>query len=157
MSKNTRLQKALTPLSKSQNWEQSKREWEVLNVFEDEKASEVCACDKEHIRYCCEVRNIITYEQALLGCVCTDHLFGVETVKISRVIKKLKKAPDTIPVDALLEHTINRKILNDWEIRFLYSVAAQKYLSSKQFAKLLQINEKIIKCTTKKVADANTL
>lgn len=151
MSKKWKLIPEILKLSKDADWEQAKLEWAVSNIYEDGSGDTQCICGKEKIFYCCDVVNVHTNEMATLGCICTDHLFGLHTAKVVAGLVKIKKDFEKAPNDHIIGFALAKKIINEWEAGFLSDMQRKRSLSIKQEFKIAQINEKIILKMTKSV------
>ena len=51
------LKRKVIEKSKSDNWKDAVKEWEIIDCDEDEECSEICICEKEGLRYLYTIQN----------------------------------------------------------------------------------------------------
>jgi len=137
-----RLFKRVIELSHSNTWEEAKKEWEEIRITEVEKGedSETCTCGHYPIREVIQLFNNKTRNSIIVGNCCVNRFFGIKDYnKIFSAIKKGKVN------HAMIKHSFEKGIINEWERDFMESTWRKKKLSIKQRKIIEKIVPKIMR------------
>jgi hypothetical protein len=98
----------------AKNWNDAKREWELLTIFDSEGH---CVCG-HHICEHCVIFNRLTREELVVGNVCINH-FNVNSLHVPKAARDcLKRIHDDVRSKAnedLREVAVRVHIINTWE------------------------------------------
>jgi len=138
------LKEELTKLSVAEEWDEVRQEWELGDVYYDYDFS-TCLCTHYPIMEICVITNILNGTQAEVGNHCVNHFLKMEVSTIFDGLRRIRENNSAACNKSLANHAYNKKWINDWELKFLYSTALKRKPSQKQHNKRVQINETILK------------
>ncbi len=137
------LKEELTKLSVSDNWDDVKREWKLVDVYFNDQLS-TCLCSHYPIREICVIQNTLNRKEAEIGNRCIEHFMGFAVSLIFEGLKRIEDNKTAACNQALIYHAYEKKWINEWEMKFLTSTVLKRKLSGKQRRKRIQINENIL-------------
>lgn len=138
-----KLKAEILRLSQASDWETARKEWSLVGIFEADDP-ETCLCGHHPIIEVCELHNRITNHAADVGNVCVKRFLGLRSDLIFQALKRVRKEPDkSLNADAIVFFK-ERKLLTDWDYRFLQSTMRKRNLTFKQLETRRQINQKVI-------------
>lgn len=137
------LTREIIARSNSKVWDQAKLEWVLHEVFESEEP-ETCLCGHYPIIENCVLRNRINSVFVTVGNCCVKRFIGLPSNRIFQAVKRVRlnseKSLNTETIDYAHQHGW----FNDWERDFYFRIMRKRNLTSKQLAKKLEINEKVL-------------
>jgi hypothetical protein len=138
----------LLKLSKSQNWDEAKLEWELIDIERVDDPEE-CLCGHYPILEICSIKNSKTNNESRVGNCCVKK-FNNKSDKIFRSVVKIVKDIEKSVNSETLGLAINNKWISTWDYKFYMDIMRKRNLSDKQkeFKKI--INQKIKSRVTKK-------
>jgi hypothetical protein len=146
MTKNEQiLRENILAMSENQeDFDIAKKEWLLRQVS---IGSGVCLCGHSPITKLCKLQNKFNHKTTIVGSTCVQKFIGIKTDTIFRDYKLIKEDIEAWIDVQLINYLRDAGIINDWEYDFLVSTHGKKFkwLSPKQQAKRIQINEKILK------------
>ena len=138
--------------SKSNIWDEAKREWFFNNVeFANRSSKKTCLCGHYPIVELCHLTNRYTNEDVVVGNVCVTKFMHVD-VPVAQIIPSILRIKDNLSNsinDKLLDVVIDKNLINDWEIGFYSDTIRKRKLSFKQEHVRKRMNSKIIQSLTK--------
>lgn len=147
-SNRVKLAREITQRSISNEWESAKQEWALDFVYWAEEL-EHCLCGHP-IMECCVLLNKQNNQRAVVGNVCVNKFMGIESDKIFKSVKKIKKNIEKSVNLETIKYAHEKAWINEWEKDFYINIMYKKNLTPKQKAKREQVNNKIITKTSKK-------
>jgi hypothetical protein len=143
------LFKEIIARSIADNWEEAKREWELVEIYrEDEPLT--CLCGHTPIIEICVLRNRLNSGTAIVGNVCVNKFLGIESELIFDGLRRISKNPDKGLNAAATLYAFEKKWINEWEKNFSIDTNKKRKLSGKQQTKRDQINRRVLARTTNK-------
>lgn len=138
------LRDEILQLSDADTWEAARREWFLDGVYETE-FPETCLCGHFPIIELCEIRNLQNGNEATVGNVCVNKFIGLPSDKIFQAIKRVR-ADDTKALnEEAIEHAFARMWITEWERDFYMKTWRKRALSTKQAAKRVEINHRVLR------------
>lgn len=123
------LQKVIIENSINNIWEEAKKEWYLVTIFDDEFASCICTQD---IRENCVIKNKYNNKSLIVGNVCINR-FGESELKVKPAVrislKKLQNRPDKMKASkALLNLAFKLQVISlfefDWYQKYGFKNAS---------------------------------
>lgn len=139
-----KLREEILELSKADNFDEAKKEWVLVRIY---KSVGECLCGHKPIYNLCVLRNSVNNSKAIVGSTCVQKFIGIKTEYLFESYKMISKDTTAYLSEELINYLYEHDIINEWEKEFLLSTIRKKFewLSEKQKAKRVQINEKVIK------------
>ncbi|WP_334191181.1 hypothetical protein DOP62_14155 (plasmid) [Synechococcus elongatus PCC 11801] len=137
-----RLKAHILPLSCSQDFNQAKKEWDLISI-EISKEYDFCPCGKE-IKEHCYIKNKRTGHTTYVGNVCVNRFIGIKTNSLFAGLKRIAEDNTKSPSEALILYAYNSGYLYEGEYEFLMAVRLKKTLSANQIAWRRKINRRIL-------------
>lgn len=137
-----RLKAHVVPLSRANNFEMARREWDLVGVEMSEELDN-CPCGQE-IREHCIIRNRLNGNTTYVGNVCINRFIGIDTGNLFEGLKRIAKDGSANPNEDLIEHAQKFGYLYENEYEFLMQTRHKRKLSPKQLAWKQKINRRIV-------------
>ena len=138
--------------SKSNTWDEAKREWFFNTVeFANRSSKKTCLCGHYPIVELCHLTNRYTNEDVVVGNVCVTKFMHVD-IPVSQIIPSILRIKDNLSNsinEKLLDVVIDKNLINEWEIKFYSNTIRKRKLSFLQEDKRKRINLKIIQGLTR--------
>lgn len=142
-----KLKESILKLSKSQNWEIAKKEWNFEYAYNSLDAK-TCMCGKFPIKNICLIRNTITNELAEVGNLCIDKFLGIEDGRsIFVAIKKITHDINKSISKKALEYYKDKLEMTEKEYNFYNQILRKRKLSYKQLNWKRSLNRRFISLT----------
>lgn len=138
-----RLSTEIIALSQSKIWDEAKREWSLLEVYESEEP-ETCLCGHFPIIELCVLVNGRNQNQATVGNCCVKKFIGLPSDKIFQAVKRIRKDASKSLNAETIDYAHSRNWITDWERTFYLDVMRKRKLTAKQRAKKNEINEFVL-------------
>lgn len=138
-----RLSKEIIALSKSKNWEQAKREWELVEVFEEDVPG-TCLCGHFPIIENCIISNRETNNNATVGNCCVKKFLNLPSDDIFKSIKKVRKDETASMSGSTIDFANEKGWITDWEYNFYCDIFRKRSLSDRQIYYKVKVNQKIM-------------
>jgi hypothetical protein len=135
--------------SVAQNWEEAKREWDLVDIYREDEPLE-CLCGHTPIIEICVLRNRRNGNDAIVGNVCVNKFLGIESNLIFEGLRRIAEDPGKGLNAAATLYAFEKKWINKWEKNFSLDTNKKRNLSEKQQAKRDQINRRVLARTTNK-------
>jgi len=138
-----RLREEIVKLSEADDFQIAKQEWYLKRIY---RGLGECLCGHSPILNICIIRNRINGNETIVGSSCVQKFIGLNSEKLFASYRLIEKDLQSWLDIAFIEYLMEQGIINDWEAGFLKSTAHKRFewLSEKQQAKRLQINQKVI-------------
>lgn len=137
------LSREIMARSRAENWEEAKAEWHLRDVyFADDY--ETCLCGHYPIIECCMIQNQHSKEVVMVGNCCVKKFMGLGSDLIFQGIKRIKDDDTKAVNEALAQHAHQKGWISAWEHGFIMDTMKKRKLSSKQQAKRIEINHRLI-------------
>ncbi len=144
MSTNFEILKAeIIARSVSQTWALALPEWDLERI-EYTDCAEKCLCSKYPIMELCFLRNKRNGQEAMVGNVCVDRFMGIASSIIFDGFRRISKDPEKALNESLADYARYKNLINEWEYDFSIDTMKRRWLTSKQLATRVRINEKLI-------------
>lgn len=141
-----RLKAHILPLSKSNQFDFAKNEWDLVAVEISEERDN-CPCGQD-IKEHCYIANRETGHQTYVGNVCINRFIGIDTGNLFDGLKRIARDVEANANEAVIEYAKERGFLfGDKEYEFLLSTARKRNLSEKQVSWKRKINRRILSKT----------
>jgi len=128
------LKSYIMALSRAAEWEVAKKEWKLVSVYDSDEP-DTCPCGHFPIIEICEIHNRVTGHRTEVGNVCVRRFLGVRSDKIFAALKRIRHDPTkSLNADAIVFFG-ERKILSNWEYKFLQNTMKRRSLSPAQIEK----------------------
>lgn len=146
-SNHIQLKSEILENSKSNNWNDAVKEWELESVYH--KREGTCICGHKPITERCVIRNTVMGNVLEVGNVCVKKFdreelsFAVDKI-VSCITRSRKKTYTEWRANReMVELFHDNGVLNDWEYLFYTGILKKRKLSSKQHGKFMDINSKL--------------
>jgi hypothetical protein len=141
-----RLKSHILPLSRSDQFDVAKGEWDLVSVEISEEWDN-CPCGKE-IKEHCFIRNRLTGNTTYVGNICINKFIGIDTGTLFDGLKRIHKNVTANANIAVIEYARERGFLfGDNEYKFLLGTTRDRNLSAKQLEWKAKINRRILNQT----------
>lgn len=137
-----KLFKEIVKRSVASSWREAVKEWKLLRI-EYSSIPQSCMCGHRPINELCFIINTKNDNRVLVGNCCVKKFFGMDVGKVFTAIAKGKVNKQVI------DYCFDKKIINDWEARFMDDVWRKRSLSPKQHMKREQIVGRIMRRLTR--------
>lgn len=135
---NFKLIENIINMSEKKNWEDAKKEWDILYSYINESFNS-CLCGHYPIKEIIVLRNHLNNNQTIVGNCCINKFFEIKDFnKFFKAISKNKINK------FIIEIALEKKIINSWEKEFLLNTWRKKNLTQKQQSLYKNLKEKII-------------
>lgn len=132
----------LLKLSQSQNWDEAKLEWELVDI-EKVEDSETCLCGKYPILELCTIKNRKTNLETIVGNSCVKKFID-KSDKIFRAVTKVIKDSEKSVNSETLIFALDKNWINSKEYNFYMNILRDRKLTEKQLFWKKSINQKIM-------------
>ena len=129
--------------SSAKTWDAAKLEWELKNVYEAEEPG-TCLCGHFPIIEICVLHNKVNGNDAIVGNYCVNKFIGLPSDKIFQAVKRVRKDTEKSLNAEAIQHAYDHGWITEWESDFYFGIMRKRNLSTKQAAKKIQINEKVM-------------
>ncbi len=136
-----RLKAHILPLSKAKDFEQARKEWDLIGIEVSEEFDN-CPCGKE-IKEHCYIRNRLNGSTTYVGNVCINRFIGISTGNLFEGLKRIIEDETANPNKDLIEHAFRFGYIFDNEYKFLMQTRLKRNLSPKQLEWKRKINVRI--------------
>lgn len=135
--------KPIIEMSKADNWEDARKEWELVRIWEQEDGE--CLCG-HYIKDHCEIVNTNTEHTVIVGnCCITKFDEKLDNRKEFASIKRVKDDPKKSSLKPKIIHQCcDRGVINEWQKDFYLSIARKRKLTEKQEFQKIKINRIIL-------------
>lgn len=141
------LFREIIALSVADNWEEAKREWELIDIYrEDEPLT--CLCGHTPIIEICFLRNHHNGNNAIVGNICVNKFLGIDSNLIFEGLRRITEDPTKGLNAAATLHAFEKKWISEWQKNFSLDTNKKRKLSPKQEAKREEINRRVLARTT---------
>ena len=106
---------------------------------------DTCLCGHFPIIEICILQNKRNGNHATVGNCCVKKFTGLPSDKIFQAVKRVRKDNERSLNAEAIQHAYDQGWINDWERDFYFDVMRKRNLSSRQLAKKVQINEKVMR------------
>lgn len=137
-----RLSESIIEMSIADNFEEAKKEWRLTGIY---KGDAICLCGHSPITNICVLTNKLNSQQTIVGSTCVQKFIGLPAKDIFLSVNMIVKDIKNYLCLELIEYLHEQKIINDWEFAFLKDTHKKRYLSDKQMAKRVEINQRLLK------------
>jgi hypothetical protein len=138
---------AIIARSVADNWEEAKREWDLVEIYrEDEPLT--CLCGHTPIIEICILRNRLKAATAIVGNVCVNRFLGIESEQIFEGLRRIHKEPEKGLNAAATLYAFEKRWITKWEKDFSLDTNKKRKLSDRQEAKRTEINRRVLARTT---------
>lgn len=138
---------AIIARSAADNWEEAKREWDLVEIYrEDEPLT--CLCGHTPIIEICILRNQLNAGTAIVGNVCVNRFLGIESERIFEGLRRIHREPDKGLNAAATLYAFEKRWISKWEKDFSIDTNKKRKLSERQEAKRREINRRVLIQTT---------
>jgi hypothetical protein len=137
------LAEKILELSVAKTWDEAKLEWSLLEVFKEEEP-DTCLCGHYPIFDNCIIQNRQNGALATVGNVCVKKFLGFPSDKIFRAVSRIAQDEKRSLNAEAIDHAHGKGWISDWERKFCFDTLRKRDLSSKQLAKRIQINRKVL-------------
>lgn len=144
-----KLAEAIIALSAGKTWDESKLEWQLEEVYNQDEP-DTCLCGHFPIVEICVLRNKLNGNTAEVGNVCVKKFLGLPSDKIFNAIHRVARDDKRALNAEAIDHAHRRGWINDWERDFYFNTMRKRILSARQSAKRIQINQLVLKQTSRK-------
>jgi hypothetical protein len=143
-----RLFEAIVNLSKSDDWEEARKEWYLayIEVADNKEVAEnefECLCGHPHLKELCYIKNKINGAEVLVGNCCVKKFMKLGSDQIFQAIRRGKVN------QAAIEYAFEHNIISEWEHEFLSDVWRKRNLSPKQKAIFDKLQARILRMAKK--------
>lgn len=137
------LMERIVEMSAADNFQEAKKEWILERVY---KGVGVCLCGHSPILKLCVLRNTKNNEKTIVGSSCVQKFIGIKTEHLFKSYELIVKNPEAYLDLLFIEYLFKHDVINEWEYEFLKSTFRKKFewLSEKQQAKRIQLNNKVV-------------
>ena len=138
---------AIVARSVADNWEEAKREWDLVEIYrEDEPLT--CLCGHTPIIEICILRNRLNASSAIVGNVCVNRFLGIESEQIFAGLRRIQNEPAKgLNAPATL-YAFEKGWISNWEKDFSLDTNKKRKLSDRQEEKRREINRRVLARTT---------
>lgn len=147
MNNEFRLIEGILALSVADDFETAKKEWLLQKVY---KGDTSCLCGHIPINNICVLVNKHNGNTTIVGSTCVKKFIGLPADKIFASLSYITKNNQSYLGKEAIEYLYENKMINDWEFDFLKDTVGKSYLSPKQMAKRVEINNRLIENANKK-------
>ncbi len=138
-----KLSAEIVAQSEAQAWDEAKLEWKLDHIYWEEEP-DTCLCGHYPINELCILRNAKNGNTALVGNCCVKKFMGLPSDKIFQSLKKIKSDEEK-PINAeTILHAFSKGWITEWERKFCFDTIRKRVLTTKQMAKRIQINQKVL-------------
>ena len=138
-----KLTEEIIRLSKANNWDEAKLEWELEDVYWQSE-SEECLCGHSPINEICILRNTKNDDQVTVGNYCVKKFLDLPSGKIFDAIRRIKKDDSKALNGTTIGFAQKRGWIEDWECAFYYETMHKRRLEEWQLPERKKINHKIL-------------
>lgn len=131
-------------LSTAKTWDAAKLEWELKEVYEAEER-DTCLCGHFPIMEICVLQNKVNGNDAIVGNCCVKKFIGLPSDKIFQAVKRVRKDAEKSLNAEAAQYAYDCRWITPWERDFYFDVMHKRNLFTKQAAKKIQINEKVMR------------
>ena len=124
------LKKTILRLSITEDWEEARREWEVVSTYHDPDSQ--CTCGKQGIAEVNIIENKWTGEQLPIGSKCVQHFLLIKMHTIHANIKKIQKDPFRSLNRDTIYFFYRLGVINEASFKFYNDIFRKRNLSVKQ-------------------------
>ncbi len=132
----------LLKLSQSQNWDEAKLEWELVDI-ERVEDPETCLCGHYPILEICTIKNQKTNKNADVGNCCVKKFID-KSDKIFRSVAKVRKDFEKSVNAETLDFALSKNWITQKDYGFYMDILRRRRLSEKQLSWKKSINQKIM-------------
>lgn len=132
----------LLKLSRSQNWDEAKLEWELVDI-ERVEDPETCLCGHYPILEICTIKNRKTNKNADVGNCCVKKFID-KSDKIFRSVAKVRKDSEKSVNAETLDFALNKNWISPKDYGFYMNILRKRGLTEKQLSWKKSINQKIM-------------
>lgn len=132
--------------SKSNEWEEAKKEWKFNDVYESDEPL-TCLCGHFPIMQVCVLQNVINQNEVEVGNECVKKFFNIK--QADSIIKSIREIKSDITKSVnvkTLDFFRKKGCIDGWKYDFYNNIIRKspKSLSEKQLDKKREINNKMI-------------
>jgi hypothetical protein len=142
----SRLRQEILRLSSSQDWEQARAEWIMLDVSERPEGA-TCLCGHHPIHDLCRLANTSNGAEALVGNCCVKRFLGLPSAAIFAGLKRIGADPSKSMGDEALALALRNGWVAGWEGALYHQAARKPTCSEAQSAKKIEINLRVLSMT----------
>jgi len=139
MNNKFRLFARIIDMSRADNWDDAREEWELDYIEMAPCAEHTCLCGHYPIRELCFIRNWLTHNKALVGNCCIKHFQTMDHA--GRIVDAVKENRLN---DDLITYAYDRHMINDWEQGFLFDMWRKRKLTQRQRRKYEALTNQIL-------------
>lgn len=142
-----KLRRYVCDRSVAKNWEDARKEWELIFIYEE--AGGQCVCEHQPITDHCVLQNKLNHREIIVGNVCVQH-FGGELAELSKSVfqnlKHVKKDPSSARANLQLIALSQRRGIISPGGATMYADCWRKRtrISDKQKAAMISMNDAIL-------------
>jgi len=138
-----RLFKEIIALSVADNWDEAKREWELMDIHREDEP-DTCLCGHAPIIELCELKNRKNGNWATVGNVCVKKFLGFPSELIFSGLRRIAKDHNKALNEAAVHHAYEKNWITKWERDFCLDTSRKRELSDKQYQKRQEINLRVL-------------
>jgi len=126
--------------SEAKGWDDAKLEWHLVNIrFVDIDCAETCACGHYPICEICKIKNEVNNTVLEVGNCCINQV-SPEFDDLRRIFPALR---DGRVNPAIIDYANKRKIITDWEYKFLKNTWNRRRLTAIQARIFREVRHKL--------------
>ena len=145
-----KLRDVIIEHSKSDDFYIAAQEWEPIWYDEDEDCQSECICGKQHIKELNAIKNKYTGYELIVGSECINYFMELDTTNVFKRLGEIKTNPELAMTPKLLNAISRLNILDNWQLNFYSNTSLKRNLNSKQMAKRIEINKKVVDVISKR-------
>jgi hypothetical protein len=139
-----RLVEGIVALSVADSWHDAKLEWELAYAYLQDDPPGTCLCGHFPIVERCLIRNHRNGHEVTVGNVCVTRFMGINSASLFRCFRRvMADVSKPLSGDAVV-YAFERYWINVWEKRFCLDTASKRWLSERQLATRVAINERVL-------------
>ena len=135
-----KLFKRVIELSKADNWEEARKEWEQIAITERQSDDlGACTCGHYPIKEEIQLFNIGTKKEIIVGNCCIKKFFDIKD--FDKVFMALREGRVN---KFMIEDCFKKGVISSWESDFMLNVWRKRNVSAKQSAVWCRVKKKIL-------------
>lgn len=138
------LRRRIIEQSVAKDWSIARLEWDLETIFREEEF-QACACGHYPIIEICQLRNRLNRQLIEVGNVCVKKFLGMPSEIIFAGFRRVAKDEERALNEAASDYAFRKGWVTEWERNFLYNTSRIRKLSSKQLAKRVEINQRVLR------------
>jgi hypothetical protein len=137
-----RLTERIVARSVARTWDLAKREWDLAEVYFEQGGT--CLCGHHPITERCVLNNRLNGRVAIVGNCCVRRFLGLPSEPLFAGLRRVMKNKEAALTSEVIEYAHERGWIDDWQRAFYLDTRERRWISPKQRAKRVEINERVV-------------